>query len=79
MQGHETSPGGHKIQERLLLLRADLGGVGKNEQTIVTTQIGAVQVFHLVGVNQVDVPGGKDRLELLEPIGRTMMPVIAEK
>ena len=79
MNRHQTAAPLHELDHRSLLLRGDARPVRINGQRVIACQLLRGQILQLVRVNQIDPFLRQDRLQLLESIGRTVMPLITEE
>src|SRR5438105_3370612 len=68
-----------EIEQGLLLLRSDLGGISVDDEPIVGAEDFGIERVDLVGIGQLDAPLGQDGLQLAKALGWPVMPVIAEK
>ena len=79
VQRDEAAAARDVVEQRLLLVLADLRRVGVDEQRVVLAERLGVQVRHLLGVGHLDPASGQDRGDLRVAIGGAVMPLVAEE
>ncbi len=79
MQRDESLAVGNVIQNRFGLSVFDLVDVGVQNEPIKARQRFCCQVFHAVGVLQLDPASFQDRSQFMKPLRRPMMPVVAHE
>ncbi len=79
MDGDEALAALDVIEQRFLLIGADLGGVGVDEQAVISGQRCRIERLDFVGILHVDTASGHDRLNLLVAILGIMMAVVAKE
>src|SRR5262249_11170075 len=68
-----------EIEQRLLLLGGDLGGVGVDDQAVVAGKDFRIKRLGFVGIDEVDAALLQDGLQLAEAHGRLVVAVVAEE
>src|SRR5262249_19036483 len=68
-----------EVEQRLLLFRGNLGGVGVDHQPVVAGEQLWIEGVHLVGVGELDAALFQHRLQLAEALRRPVVAVVAEE
>ena len=79
MQRHKTPSMLNKLQQSFLLCGSDTVVVGIDDQTIEPTQLCRTEIAQIFRINRIDVTLGQYGLQLFEPVGRTVVPLVTEK
>lgn len=79
MQRNKPSPRRDEIDEGFFLAWRNLSVIRIDEQAVVASQLGWIQVVERVGVGQFNASRRQDRLHLFESIGGAMMSVVAQE
>ena len=79
VQRDEAAAARHVVEQRLLLVLADPGRIGVDEQRVILAERLGVQVRHLLGVGDLDPASGQHRGDLRVAIGGAVVPLVAEE
>ena len=69
----------NETQERLFLGWFDPDVVCVNQQAVVARQIRRSERVERIGIDQLHLPARQNGFQILEPVGRSMMAIVAEK
>ena len=67
------------VEESFLLFWRNSRRIGIDHQAVIAGKRARVEVVGIVGVGQLDAARSHDRLEVTKPVGRLVVPLVAQK